>query len=755
MDLDRESGHDFEQRGIILARSLHDPMGTQGAVMFDGSERDGLFVDANNINAYEFTVARTKDKAEKDGSKLGQMLRSLASRQENAFKSRTGWFVTRDEPTADQRSTITAVSKQLGEQIYAISISTLMQRLCNSEVYLQLRRQAPFGSIDINEGGQTGAPNVPMRLLSDTDDEVSLGELSERTSSGQHALLVGNYGAGKSHSLRELFKLKLRDHFNSSKLTPFPVYINLRDCAGLKTPAEILRRHAEEIGFGNPDGLISAWRAGTCILLLDGFDEIVPTRWFGSVTDLRNVRWTALSPVRRLVEETPDSTGIIVAGRAHYFSSSAEMTSALGFKNFEIFSVPDFNEIQLNDYLRQANVDWDIPDWVPMRPLLLGYLVTIVSTDASSLTSAMNQSTGWKTFLTAICEREARMFSAVRPDTIQKILSRVSTLARSRADITGPVTMEMLQSAFVAVNKYQPDEEGMQLLLRLPGLARESEGTGESRVFVDRDLADTAYGLDLAQYVMDPYDETHPMSTVASWANASSELGVEVAAETLQEAGAGRMVMAALSARENKEQFDAVNADLLRITVENFDGEYKRNTSVHVNGVIFEQFILSDNPILGSTSLQDCVINRLDVSGVDDASAIPEFRETLIDLVDGVSSMPHWLSARFTNCEIARYSSAAMTSSGIMQLPIDRESRIALSIIKKIFDQRGSGRKEGALSRGMRPADRESVPAVIDKLVSQGWIQRTTSGSNVIYVGMKDRRKAAGKALESPVEFSL
>lgn len=751
-----ESGAEFEKRGLDFARALHDPLGTQGAVIFEGSERDGLFVDSTSIHAYEFTIARTKDKAEKDGNKLGRILSTLGARSENSFKSRTGWFVTQSEPTGDQRSKINAISKLQGEQIHAISISTLMQRICNSEIYLQLRRKSPFGSIGVNESTSNGSPNVRVRLISDTDDEVDLDELAAKLNSGQRALLTGNYGAGKSHSLRELFNQKLREHFRNAKLTPFPVHINLRDCTGLKTPSEILRRHAEEIGFTDPDGLISAWRAGSCILLLDGFDEIVPTRWFGSATDLRDVRWKALSPVRRLVQETPEGVGIAVAGRAHYFSSSAEMTQALGFKNFELFSVPDFNDVQLRDYFRQAGVAWEIPDWVPMRPLLLGYLVSIDASEASSIASTTKQSTGWRQFLTAICEREAQMFSAVRPDTIQRILSRVSTLARSRADTTGPIDMDMLRSAFVSVNKYQPDEEGMQLLLRLPGLARETEGADESRVFVDRDLADTAYGLDLSYYVMDPYDDTHPMATVASWANASNELGVEVTAEALQETGAGHsLVMAALSAREHQEKFDAVNADLLRVATEYFDSEPKRSARFHINGVIFEHLTLSDSRLLGASSFQDCVINRLDVSGLDETSSIPSFRDTLIGYVDGVSFLPEWLSKNFADCEVAHFSAPAMTTSGIMQLSIDRDSRIALSIIKKIFGQRGSGRKEGALSRGLSFSDREAVPGVIDELVSQGWIQRSTSGKNVIYVGLKERRKSALKALEAPAEFQL
>ncbi|WP_258171828.1 hypothetical protein [Burkholderia multivorans] len=65
-----ETAGEFEQRGVELARALHDPSGVQGSLMINGRERDGVFVSHEDINAYEFTLLRTKDKAEKDAAKL-------------------------------------------------------------------------------------------------------------------------------------------------------------------------------------------------------------------------------------------------------------------------------------------------------------------------------------------------------------------------------------------------------------------------------------------------------------------------------------------------------------------------------------------------------------------------------------------------------------------------------------------------------------------------------------------------------------
>ena len=753
-----ESGPDFELRCLAIARALHDPLGLQGSVMFRGRERDGLFVNHEEIHVYEFTTSRQKDKAVKDGEKIAEVLSAVGGTPANAFKSRTGWFVTRDEPTADQRSAIAALSHSRGERLHAISIAVLHQRICNSEMYLQVRSNATFGSTSYKSKLDGSSHNVPVRLVGPSGNlSIGLEDMAERLEKGGRALLVGNYGVGKSHTLRELYTRLRKSHFKSGKLTPFPLHINLRDCAGLKTPAEILRRHAEEIGFPHADSLISAWRAGSCVLLLDGFDEIVPSRWLGGAVDIRTVRWEALSPIRRLVNETPANGGIIVAGRSHYFSGQAEMVGALGFSTLEQFDVPDFDESQLEEFLRQAGVEWSVPDWVPMRPLLLGYLITIDARNAEGVAGSISRAEGWRRFIEAICEREAQMFSAVRPETIRSIISRVATLARSRSDVTGPIDMDMLRSAFVGVNGRQPDEEGVQLLLRLPGLAVE-DPTSESEVrqFVDRDMADTAYGLDLAVYTVDPFEGLHPLGSVASWIQAASDLTIEVAAGALEELhltiGAP---VAALSARDKAGQFDAVMADLIRLAVELPWDNRKLTKSYLISGVYFEHMVLSDHPIFHATTFQNCVVERLDLSGLDEQSFVPHFEKALVGFMDGVASMPAWLTPHFANCEITRFSVATQTTAGIMALDIDRESRVALSILKKIFGQAGSARKESALSRGLSLSDRPIVSSVIDELISQDWIFRSSSGRENLYAGVKGRRRDANRVLASPTDFKL
>ncbi|MET2714801.1 NACHT domain-containing protein [Streptomyces harbinensis] len=751
-----ESGRDFEQRALDIARSIHDPYRLQGAVMHKGTERDALFISEDSIHAYEFTVDAKKAKSQKDAEKVAELLKDISRDPKHALKSRTGWCVTRDEPTAQQRAAILSVAQNSGIHINAISVATLQQRLCNSEEYLRCRDNAPFGSISYSSEAAPKA-NVSVSFHTPEDNPIGIQEMSSRVANGYRALIVGGFGVGKSHSLRELYYSLRRMHFRKGKLTPFPVYINLRDCVGLKTPAEILRRHAEEIGFSGERSLISAWRAGACVLLLDGFDEIVPTRWLGSAADLKGVRWEAMAAVRRLVAETPEGTGIVACGRSHFFSSQSEMIGDLGFhSSANMVEIRDFDEDQVAEYLSSLGISWSVPDWLPTRPLLMGYLVAMKAISDVDSSGQISQAQAWRQLFDAICVREARILSAVRPDVIKAIISRVATLARSQGDAKGPISMDLMRSAFISVNNRQPDEEGIQLLQRLPGLAN-SEDRDEWRVFVDLDLAETAYGEDLANYLASPFDE-HPLSSVATWSAAASELGVESAAQSLIDQNfTAKAVLTAASRRQDEGRFDSVLADSLRVV--SLLGP--KEDSVHhstflVEGVLFESLAAnSSDSMLSRTTFKDCLIQDLDISAADKAQNFPYFRRCTIGFLEGASAIPTWLSDNFTECDIGQFSTKGQTTSGILQLDLPPRSKVALTILKKVYNQRGSGRKEGALSRGLDQASRQLVQSVLSSLLSEGWLIRSTAGRNVIYLPVKGRRAAALKALEKPGDFRL
>jgi hypothetical protein len=754
---EEREGPEFEARGLEIARSIHDPLGLQGPIIYSQKERDGLFIDHSSIHAFEFTTRRDKAKARQDATKIVELLRGVSRERVNRFKTLQGWFVTKDEPTPDQRTVVQEVAKSANVSVFAVSLATLQQQICDIRGYLNKRDLAPFGSTAYNNRDERSRDvkiTPQIRIGSAVHDPKSL---AEEVSSGARLLILGEFGVGKSYLLKSVYENLRKSARRGDVPDKFPIHVNLRDCVNLRTPAEIIRRHAEDIGFNDSSGLISAWMSGAAILLLDGFDEVIPARSMGPATNLRQVRWEALSAVRRLIQESPRRAGILVCGRSHYFSSEDEMMEDLGFNESDsiVSQLDDFTPEQLKQYVEASGFRGAIPEWIPSRPLLVSYLVSSDSASEalSSIVSGTPAQT-WRELFLAICARESMMYTAVMPATIEKIIARVATLARARGDRLGPIEMAQMEQAFYEINGYQPDREGTQLLLRLPGLAvtEPTEGNYDARVFVDRDLASVAYGADLAEFVSNPFETKNPLSQPAAWVTASDELTIETAAMALADNVNRRAVLALADRRQDAGFVDAVLADLVAL-IPWMDGDVK-NQSYLIEGVLFENVAPGDsNDILPHVNLKNCVIETLDLSAVTSINEMPTISSSLIGFVDGVEAIPPWMQNRFIDCTIDGYANAAATTAGILRLGLDDETAVALTILKKVYRQRGSGRKEQSLYRGLDQAKRGIASNVIQTLVSQGWILKAGSGDRAQYIPVKEKRADALAALETPATF--
>lgn len=722
--------------------------------MMMGQERDGVFISDESINAYEFTVSQSKAKAVKDGNKLSELLRMLRREPEHRYKSVTGWCVTESEPTAEQREAIRGISARDGQTIHVISYQVLRSRLCDVEKYIACRAEAPFGSVAYAKHAATVA--VEPKFYEDAAGTVAVQELAENIANGQRAILVGEFGVGKSHALKALHDYLRKRYFKRPAQRPFPLHINLRDCVGLRSPSEILRRHAEEIGFADERGLMSAWRAGACVLLLDGFDEVIPNRWLGAVTTLKQVRWEALSPVRRLVLEAPSGMGMIIAGRGHYFSSDKEMREALGLEGSTLLRLRDFDVDQANEFLSARGSDAVIPDWLPTKPLLLVHLLKAgVLAGVSEIDSGLGPADAWRQLLKMICERETNIYASVPPSTIRSVLQRLATVARSKGDAIASLERDDLERVFLDVSGRSTDEEVLQLLMRLPGLAVAADtASGEARVFADEDLADTAYGEDLAAYLSSPF-QGHPLCEAATWSDAANRLAIEVCSSALNEAAiAPRQVLAACDNRMTHSQFDAILIDSVRVADELEANPEAKNYLVE--GVLLRELSIGvESRVLGRTHLRDSLIDELDLTYGESPDHCPTMERCMIERVEGVSQIPVTLAQRFVDSEIYSFAGPPPTTAGILALQGSLDDRVSLSVLHKVYAKRGTGRKDSALPRGLDVAAQSRLPEVLAKLRSAGLLTTASRGNVTLYLPVKGQLPRVKTWLEHPQSFSL
>lgn len=443
----------FENEVRRIARLLWPAAEHDGAQIEDGRERDGIFETAEFVHVVECTISRGKDKAREDFNKLDKLTRKLAVRKADKFIK--GWFITLREPTADQRSFFRTTQNR----IVATSFDQFRAKLIDGRSYLDARQRAPFGSVRDPETGRTQVSfdYVPLDLVDSNRVNYSISELTSHIlGEGRRFVLLGDYGAGKSTTLREIYT-HLASAFRDGKASLFPVLLNLRDHHGQLDPVECLERHARSIGFAEPPSLVRAWRAGFIALLLDGFDEFATAGWAGRTKRLRDLRYRSMELLRSFQKETPAGIGLVIAGRAHFFDNAREMQAALALTaDVCLLDISEFNEEQIALFLSGRGWNRSLPDWIPSRPLLLSYLASRnLLKDTLDVEAASSPPVGWNILLDKISAREAEIEAGIDPGTVRRLIEHMATLARDSVDGWGhcrPTRYRPRSPTFVAIH---------------------------------------------------------------------------------------------------------------------------------------------------------------------------------------------------------------------------------------------------------------------------------------------------------------
>lgn len=742
---EQEEQRAFENETRKIARQLWPEAEYGGAQVVEGRERDGVFETEDCIHLLEATVSRSRSKALDDAKKLVGLATKLQARhRQKAVKC---WFVTREEPTADQREAI----KQRYGQVTALSFSQFHGKLIDASGYLSLRDNYPFGSV---RDPETGNPRATIDYVSldlvqvGGGKVVSTNEVRDRLLAGGRIALLGDYGAGKSTTFRELYN-DLKLCYRDNRTTKFPVYLNLRDHFGQTNPAEVLERHARNLGFAHPAHLVRAWRAGYVILMLDGFDELTTVGIQGIWKRLQDSRRRAMEVVREFVRDQPGDAGIILAGRAHFFDSDRERKSALAIsQSFIELTLNEFSDEQIQRYLKKKGLSGRVPSWMPSRPLLVAYLAAsgileksvIGQTNGAEESLATDPARGWDLILDQVCAREAEIEAGIDGPTVRRILDRLGTMARASQGGLGPLSREQVVTAFTEICGYQPDEKGMLLLQRLPGLGidRADEGT---RVFLDGELSDACRAGDVVHYLSNPFGMSPHIFRSAEIGLGILGIGLSVLKAQDAKVSQGE-INAVLRRAYETEDITCLVFDLIRIAME-------LGCAIEVPIQLHDMYIpwLELYGRLGDCSrvrFRNCLFSALAIDADVDPRALPRFDGCYIDELEGRSSRSDLPPGVFDDaCEFEKFSEAPDTTDAIRGMDLTLGAKVLLTVLKKIYLQSGSGRKENALQRGLDHHGRRLVPAVLRLLQGQGLVSPYRRGGLDMTIWVPDRGKTA------------
>lgn len=737
---------EFESEVRRIARALWPSAEDQGATKLHGRERDGIYIGDQTVNVVEATVSRKAQKAREDGKKVALALKALTGSY--PMKAAMGWFVTSDDPTAEQRNEITNLRDS---RIRCVSFNQFRSQIVDSRNYLELRDNHPFGSARNPSDESFDVLDEYLELgLTDPhrpDHRITLKSLIGEVRKGRSLVLTGDYGAGKSMTLRELHR-RLRGDFLRSRHDQFPITLNLREHQGQASAEEALGRHARLLGYPYPEHLVRAWKAGYAIVLLDGFDELAAINWTPRHRRLQAARRRATSLVRSFCDGTPRGSAIVVAGRSHYFDTDEELHESLDLPgDAREVSLSDFTTEQVEDYLQAIGVGGNVPDWLPTRPLLLGHLAHRGFLDRAASEYAESPAIGWHKLIDAICAREAKIEAGLDPSSVRLVLEHLATLARRAHGGMGPLSSSDIIRAFEEAVGYSPEEDSMVLLARLPGLGPAEAAPGE-RQFIDESLVGVARGGDLYRFVQSPF--THEfLLPVDQWQAALLQVGVESLALRLeQHAWPPAMLTAALRYASDAKLGQAT-ADLCRVLAYIGVDSEEHYT---VDAAVIDELHLADFGMhsLAKIRFRDCMVHELHADGVDHPLPGIEMVACAIGDVEGVVSRADLPCSVDDETWIAHFAGDVTTTSGIMRLNMSIQERVLLTVLKKLFLQRGKGRKDSALRRGLDTDAQRYVDAVIDLLVREGLMTHSKAGNDDVWLPRREHGPRVRTLLSQP-----
>jgi hypothetical protein len=730
----------FEAEVRNVARALWRPIGYSGALTIDGRERDGVFFTEDVIHIVECTTSKKQQNVIENLSKTKKLIERL-SIEYPSFAVK-GWYITLNDATGEQAQVI---SRYRGV-INCLSYDEFRAKLINAREYLECRKNYYFGSVRSLSDGSDSVPRadyVPAILLDQIRDRnVTFKNFIKNIKVNNETIFIlGDYGSGKSMTLREIYFTMEMDFLRKST-SKFPVYINLRDHSEQDDPDEALRRHATKFGFSRPDHLVRAWRAGYIFLILDGFDELVPRVNVRKVSAIRDVRYNSVTLVRRFIRESPKGMSIIVAGRTHFFDSIEELEAALKPKgsSLEVYSVNDFNEEQVDAFLQKMKVSRSVPRWLPTRPLLVGYLAARQVLEKLSDIEQEDLAIGWDELLGAICEREADQIEiGLFPDELRRIIERIASISRKKALVTGPVTPSDLRQAFREVCNAEAEDRTLQALLRLPGLGSGAmlkgkvgavEATSGGREFIDVDFANAAAAGDVAWFANDPYSETHKL-LFDGIQHPLNAVGISVLSRKVSSHGKSRLSVAARKAA-NDYRLDVFCSDLVRAISElrfNCQGE-----GIIISNIIFDDVDLDcSHSDISNVTFRNCYFQNIIINAPANLRFMPFFDDCYFSMLNFNGDFSDLSEKRASGtCVFDNVISEQQTNSDILSLDILDGEKAFLTILKKIFDQKGSGRRESAFYKGIPQVVVEYIPGAVKLLHSESAIYPVKTGGDEI-----------------------
>lgn len=690
-----------------------------------GVRCDGVIeVKRDHWIAIEISKSNTLDKLRTDIAKFGAI--RLAQMAAGIYTECL--FITAGE-TSSLKDTGRA------NNVEVMSVAEFAGRFIGKGEYAHIRSAQKFGSaVDPDTGGKDNATFAEVHYISnDNGNELDISKIVEKVTNRKKMILIGEFGSGKSRCVQEVF-LALS---NGDDMFP-TMAINLRDCWGLQSFDLILRSHLESLGLSKlADNLIKLSLAGKVRFLLDGFDEIGSQSWTGEIERLKDLRRRSLKGVFDLIAKC-GSGGLLITGREHYFSSNEEMLDCLGLADGQVEIIEcrdEFSDSELQHYLSSNSIMIDVPSWMPRKPLICQLFSKLPTNELSSISDdAIDEVDFFEKFLDAICARERRIHPSIDDKILKAVLLKLADTSREKKMLPEEITPEEINKAFFEVSGLTPLDESAIMLQRLPYLGR-TGSENANRTFIDEYAKSGLRGLSLCKHIY-MADKTISSST---WRGAVGEFGARVLSSRVTNWGEAQKYGQYCAKYGNSQ----VAAD---IVVSRLSGDYSEidYSGFRVEGAHFDVIDFSGAKI-SNLNISSCSASEMNLSEAKFDNC--NFKDMIGNRILGVGSAVR-LPNCFEGCDFTTFDQADNTAR-ISELPLTDAQKTLLSLIKKLFFQRGRGRKEEGLLRGAEEYwDKKTATSFLGYALKNGIVIEAKGDEGKIYVPQRRHMRRMANIME-------
>lgn len=677
-------------------------------------------VSEEEVVLIEITENATLEKIRLDVAKIAPVKFSLLG---EGVLAKT-FIVMRDEPTQGM------IDIGKSSKTSVMSIKSFSVLAFDYPSYVALRNDRAFGSsIDPSTGDPDANQYVPVSYVDETGRKVlDVKSVVDNLKGGTNVVLLGDYGTGKSRCVREAFQLISKECVGSSSIV---FAINLREHWGAASASEILAGHLQRLGLsGFIDRAMQLLASGNVTLLLDGFDE-VGSQTFGGPENRRvSIRKDALQGIRELVEMC--KCGILITGRPHYFNSNKEMLDSLGLSKLRdvpliLKCAEEFSAAEAQAYLDNIGVKTQVPAWLPRKPLMFWILAAIQTAEAEKILSGTSGEVDfWGQFLSTVCIREASFHNSIDPEAVRLVLTELARITRLSDFPLGRLTPADVNQAYTNATGDAPDEAGQLMLSRLCTLGR-IEPESPDRQFVDPYIIQLLFAEALSE------DLTNRVASVLNehWKRPLEEIGIVLLSQWIDRLDLRSNAISLLH-RQAEPTNRQVGGELIG-ALSLLDGEPLDFQGLQI--WYSEVAVLSLGTVkFTNLEIKSCIFGKVEFDAclVDNESGF-KIIDSDIYMATGLSSAeerPTWV----VNCSI-QHTENVSNSARIKASNLPPAQKLFLSVVQKIFFQRGGGRKASSLYKGGfgQPYDRRMIDDILSILVNEGYIQRSKDSSGFIY----------------------